>query len=115
MVRPALDFDTASLRLAYADGVRLDLDAEWLRDAVGDGVAAGEAQRRFDPAGLSAPAGSARATLADDETLVVTFAAEAAVLILGLRLIPLAPARPYVDVFARWLRRTKQKISMLNQ
>ena len=38
-----------------------------------------------------------------------------AVLILGLRLIPLAPARPYVDVFARWLRRTKQKISLLNQ
>ena len=39
----------------------------------------------------------------------------AAVLILGLRLIPLAPARPYVDVFSRWLRRTKQKISLLNQ
>ncbi len=89
MVRPALDFDTASLRLAYADGVRLDLDAEWLRDSVGDGVAAGEAQRRFDPAGLSAPAGIAQATFADDETLVVTFAAEA-----GECRVPLA-----------WLRR----------
>ncbi len=89
MVRPTLGFDATSLRLAYGDGVRLSLDAEWLRDAIGDGVAAGEAQRHFDPAGLPAPAEITRAVFADDETLLVTFAAEA-----GECRVPLA-----------WLRR----------
>ena len=31
------------------------------------------------------------------------------------RFIPLAPARPYVDVFARWPGRTKRQIVILNQ